>query len=99
MTRSLTGLVLGLMLATAGCVPAGPVPDDPAIPFDPGPDDCGASGLQGLLGQPEAVLQTLRFGQPVRIIRPGMMVTQDYMPTRLNIHIDAMGQIDRIVCG
>jgi hypothetical protein len=40
----------------------------------------------------------MRFGQEVRILRPGMAVTADYVPTRLNIEIDAAETIVRVSC-
>ena len=92
------GLALALFLTVPACVPAGPPPVEPMPPL-PGADACGASGLQGLVGQPESVLQTMRFSQPLRIIRPGMAVTMDYSPNRLNIELDAAGTIIRVHCG
>lgn len=84
-----------LMLALVACTPAGAPPVDPL----PNVESCGAEGLQQLLGQPEAVLATLRFSTVLRVIRPGMAVTMDYSPSRLNIEIDATGRISRISCG
>ena len=49
---------------------------------------CGAPALQDLVGQSETVLQTMKFGSPVRIIHPGMAVTMDYNADRLNIWLD-----------
>jgi len=60
---------------------------------------CGAAGLQTLLGQPASVLETMRFANPVRVIRPGMAVTMDFNPARLNIEVDAAEEITRISCG
>jgi Peptidase inhibitor I78 family len=62
-------------------------------------DMCGAGDLQGLVGQSQAVLQTMKFGQTTRIIRPGMAVTMDYSETRLNIWIGENGMIERVTCG
>nr|WP_284040697.1 I78 family peptidase inhibitor [Phaeovulum sp. NW3] len=70
----------------------------PADPVDPGADACGASRLQYLIGQPESVLDGMRFDAPVRVIRPGMAVTMDYRPDRLNIEIDARNRIARVHC-
>lgn len=80
----------GLLLA--GCVAAGP-------PAAVGPDACHASELQGLVGQPGAVLATMRLGQPLRVIRFGMAVTMDYDPARLNISLDRQERIERVNCG
>lgn len=70
----------------------------PADPVDPGADACGAAQLQDLVGQPESALDGMRFDAPVRIIRPGMAVTMDYRPDRLNIEIDARNRIARVHC-
>jgi hypothetical protein len=87
-------------LGLAACVEAEspPYPGDMPPPMPP-EDSCGAPDLQFLRGQPETVLQTMKFGVPVRIIQPGMAVTMDYNPTRLNIEIDESGNIFRISCG
>ncbi len=66
---------------------------------DPVPGACGARDLTELIGQPAAVLETMRFGQVVRIIRPGMAVTMDYLESRLNIEIDAAEVIVAVSCG
>lgn len=62
-------------------------------------DACGASALQGLVGQPEAVLQGITPAGPLRVIRPGQAVTMDYIAARLNVSLDAAGLIVRINCG
>ncbi len=84
--------LLALPLLLAACIepPADPVPDG---------QTCGAEALQGLVGQDAAVLQTMRFGTTTRIIRPGMAVTMDYSPTRLNISINDRERIIRVTCG
>lgn len=98
MTVYRTGLVAALLcLSFAACVPAAP-PVQP-LPDDGMADACGATGLQGLVGQPEGVLETMRFSQTLRVIRPGMAVTMDYSPFRLNILTDAAGRIERVYCG
>jgi hypothetical protein len=92
-----TRLLLVLTFVLSACVPPSPEPQDPV---DPAPTDrCGASELQGLVGQDARVLETIRFGQTTRIIRPGMAVTMDYSESRLNIWIGADGTIGRVTCG
>jgi hypothetical protein len=83
--------VLLLLPIMAACV-AEPSPLPPQ-------DSCGAATLQGLVGQPETALHVMRFAQTVRVIQPGMMVTQEFRADRLNIYIDEMGMISRVVCG
>ena len=91
--RYLTGLVVACNLA--GCVPTPPPPSFETPPVD----SCGANELQSLVGQPDLVLQTLRFAAPTRIIRPGMAVTMDYAPGRLNIEINSEDRIRAVRCG
>ncbi len=71
----------------------------PVPPVDPGPDACGASELQYLVGKPGVVLDGMRFSQDVRVIQPGMAVTMDYSATRLNIWLDRRDVIERVTCG
>ncbi|MFN0114809.1 MAG: I78 family peptidase inhibitor [Paracoccaceae bacterium] len=87
--------VLVVTAALAGCGASSG--EDVAEVAPPG--TCGADGLQGLVGQGEAVLATMRFTQTVRIIRPGMPVTMDYSAGRLNIETDARDRIARVFCG
>lgn len=35
----------------------------------------------------------------VRTIKPGQMVTMEYLAGRLNLYLDANGDIERIACG
>ncbi len=83
--------------ALSGCVMA----DDAMVPMPPAPEAaaCRAPGLQGLVGQPETVIQTMRLTGTVRVIRPGMMITQDFSPSRVNIAIGPDGRIARVWCG
>lgn len=85
-------LSLMALLALAACVE---VPEPGAAPADA----CGAAGLQGLVGQPRTVLETMRFGTEVRITGEGDPVTLDFSPTRLNIAYGRDGRISRVFCG
>ena len=93
-------LALLMSLGLVACVEA-ETPPDPGIIAPPMPPvgACGAADLQYLLGQPDTVLQTMKFGGETRIIRPGMAVTMDYREDRLNIEIDSAGKISRVSCG
>jgi hypothetical protein len=90
-------VLLALSFVLMACVP----PElGPQNPVDPVPvDACGASDLQGLVGQSAKVLETIRFGQTTRIIRPRMAVTMDFVATRLNIWIAEGEVIARVTCG
>ncbi|MDO8883497.1 MAG: I78 family peptidase inhibitor [Pseudotabrizicola sp.] len=85
-------------IALAGCVVAMLAACQPVVSDGPDLATCGADALQGLVGQPASVLQTMRFGQETRIIRPDMAVTMDYRPDRLNIEIDRAERISRVHC-
>ncbi len=85
-------LVLCAPLLLAACV-------EPVPPLDPGPDACGASGLQYLVGKPGVILDGMRFSQDVRVIQFGTAVTMDYSATRLNFWLDRRDVIERVTCG
>lgn len=64
---------------------------------------CGADQLQSYVGvkATESVLAGLRDwrgAHPVRVIEPGMAVTMDYRPDRLNIELDEAGIIRKVSC-
>ncbi len=89
-------MALALCGFAVACVPEFvPAPGLPPAPVE---NACGADALQGLVGQPASVLETMRFGTETRIIRPGTAVTMDYRPDRLNIDIDAREWITRVYC-
>lgn len=84
--------------ALAGCAVAFLAACQPVVTDGPELSACGADALQGLVGQPASVLQTMRFGTETRIIRPDMAVTMDYRADRLNIEIDRAERISRVHC-
>ena len=86
-------LALTLTVILAACsAEGGPKPLPPQ-------STCTADQLQGLVGQPASVLETMRFGIEMRVILPRMPVTQDYRVNRLNIAVDANEKISRVYCG
>jgi hypothetical protein len=78
-----------LVLALSGCV----------TPDMPGPNACGAEGMQDLVGKSQGVLAAMTFPAGTRIITPGMAVTEDYSSSRLNIDLDEAGKIAGVWCG
>ena len=62
-------------------------------------DSFGATDFQDLVGQPDSNLFPEDLPAPVRILKPGMAVTMDYRPDRLNIEISTEGVISRVFCG
>lgn len=89
-------ITMGFALALAACKPEAEAPVAGGVPPD---DACGAAALQGLIGQPASVLAAMTFGPATRVLRPGMAVTMDYSPERLNIELDAAETIIRVSCG
>ncbi len=102
-----------LCLVAAACA-APPEPEpvqtpapvfDPSVDVTPGfndrePDTCKASGLQGYVGQPVSVVQSLALPGPVRVIAPGEMYDQEeYHSNRVDVRTDGAGTITSISCG
>lgn len=81
------------LLLLAACVQPEPLP-----PPEPGTDDCKASTLSGLVGQPSTVLRTMLLPAGTRVINPGDAVTMDFRPDRMNIEIGTDGRIAKIGC-
>ena len=79
-------LIIALVLLPA-CVAAQPE------------DTCGAAGFQGLVGQTGEIARLLELDRPARVIEPGMAVTMDYRPDRINFEIDEQGRIAVVRCG
>ena len=65
----------------------------------PAIDQCGAGGLQTLVGLNVRVLPPQGTWSSLRIIRPGTIVTQEFSATRLNAHVDRAGRILALTCG
>ena len=96
MTKHLVSVVSILWLA--GCQMSAPQVSLPNLGNDM-VENCGAEDLQNLIGQPKSVLDSMRFSQTLRVIEPGMMVTEDYSPSRLNIYVNGAGIISELRCG
>ena len=61
-------------------------------------DVCGASRFRALLGTRAASIDRSILPAHARIISPGMMVTQDFLPARLNIRVAPDGKVAAIEC-
>jgi hypothetical protein len=86
-----------VVLSLAACAP---------LPFEPpasDPDDPAACNAQALssefVGQDASVLFATTFTAPIRIIRPGDAVTEDFNPARINFVLDADERITQVYCG
>lgn len=90
---------LGLLLLLAACGPVNaPAPAGPPVP-DAAEDTCGASTLGRLIGRDATALERELILRPMRLIRPGTPVTEDFRPTRINFQIDGQERLTRIWCG
>lgn len=87
-------MTLTAVTALTGCVAATP----PAPAPDTFVPNCGQDRFRGLVGQDAAVLRDVDLPGATRVLKPGMALTQDYRPDRLNISIDEDGLIDRVWC-
>ncbi|MEM1374028.1 MAG: I78 family peptidase inhibitor [Pseudomonadota bacterium] len=84
-------LVLGLA-ACSGMPDQDPVPEEPS-------GTCGADRFQSLVGLSHDDLLRIEILGPVRVIRLGDAVTMDFLPSRLNIALDAGDRVSRVFCG
>ncbi len=64
-----------------------------------GDDQCKASSYQNLVGTQASALDQSTLPERTRILHPGTVATMDYRVDRLNIHVNAQGEIVRVVCG
>ena len=81
-------------VAVAACVPG--TGDTDAIQRE---DTCRAAPLQNLVGGPAKLVTSPNIENPIRVIAPGQLVTEDYQPDRINVHTDAKGNVLSISCG
>ena len=61
-------------------------------------DTCGASRFRALVGAPASAIDRSSLPAHARIISPGMMVTQDFSPERLNIRVAPGGNVAALEC-
>lgn len=60
---------------------------------------CGEIIKLDLMGMSVAEVNPVLLPEKTRIVKPGMMVTMDHIPTRLNLIVDDDGIITRWYCG
>ncbi|MBB4658492.1 I78 family peptidase inhibitor [Parvularcula dongshanensis] len=87
----------------AACGTAEP-PTSPPVQADGAPatlsaaPDCGADDYRSLVGNPLAAV-SLPADLDTRIIRPGEVVTMEYVGTRMTIEVDEDGVVTAVRCG
>ncbi len=97
--RILTYLIPAALTLSA-CVAVVPTPiPGPVVAPVADLRQCGGNGLYALVGHPATSLPDSGTWSYLRVIRPGTMVTMDYVATRLNARVDPMGRIVSLTCG
>ena len=61
-------------------------------------DVCGASRFRSLVGTAASSIDRSTLPAHTRIISPGMMVTQDFQPERINIRVAPDGKVAAVEC-
>ncbi|WP_066795414.1 I78 family peptidase inhibitor [Sphingomonas soli] len=90
-----------IALAATGCKSdARPETPPPAVPGV----ECNSNGLESLIGRAQsrettAEAKRLSGAKLVRYLTPGMMVTMEFRPDRLNLHLGTDGKIGSARCG
>ena len=84
-------------LAVAACAPVAPLPGVPT-------GECSARGLGDLVGRyaTSALVNRAkrRAGASVaRVLRPGQVVTMEYLNGRLNVNVDGKNRVKSFTCG
>ena len=86
-----------ILLFLAAC---GPLPSEPPASGPGGSASCNAEALSSeFVGQDASVIFATTFTAPIRIIRPGDAVTEDFNPDRINFVLDANERVTRVYCG
>lgn len=83
-----------ILVILAGCAATSP----PQLPAQTD-DTCEAANYADLLGQDATALETTLLLGKVRVIRPGDLVTMDFLSDRINFMIAADNRIAAINCG
>lgn len=89
-------LICASLLTLAACQQGTSSTDGPAADMDA---QCIAPSLQTMVGQNRSELASQDLPNPTRILGPGMAMTMDYRPDRLNVEYDSDDIIVRIYCG
>ena len=83
--------------ALTSCAPVAPLPGVPT-------GECSASGLGNLVGGPATPSLVNRAkrragASVVRVLKPGQIVTMEYLNGRLNVNVDDRNRVKSFSCG
>lgn len=98
------GLCCVLGLAACGPEPGQVVTGDIPPPTNSSgleerlPDTCKLTNYQSFVGQRLAAV-TLPTGINQRVVKPGTILTQEYVSSRVNFHVNEDGVIAKVICG
>ncbi len=97
--KNITASLISLtaLAALVGCADLESPPPAAQLPAPPD-DTCNANSYADLIGQDSTALERVMILGQVRVIRPGMAVTMDYRPERINFNITQDGLIGSITC-
>jgi hypothetical protein len=77
-----------------------PLPAEPPSSGSGTAASCNADALSTeFVGQDASVVFATTFTAPVRVIRPGDAVTEDFNPARINFVLDANERVKQVYCG
>jgi Peptidase inhibitor I78 family len=93
-----------MMMIMAACTASASGGEEPPVPERGTGRTCDASKAQALVGRiaDEALgaeAMRLTGAGALRWVPMGAMVTMDYRPDRLNIHLGLKNEVTRIACG
>lgn len=97
MKRALIVAFALAIFAVAACAPIAPLPGVPT-------GECSAKGLGNLIGgsaTPSLVNRAKRRAgaSVVRVLKPGQIVTMEYLNGRLNVNVDDRNRVKSFNCG
>ena len=97
MNKSLAAAFVLIAFTIAAGAPVAPLPGKPT-------GECSAKGLDDLIGRdatPALVSRAKRrAGASVaRVLRPGQIVTMEYLNGRLNVNVDEKNRVKSFTCG
>ena len=93
-------LATATAIAVAGCAVAQPIPVHGATPGYA----CSNAGLERFVGQPATAAlgsEMLRVSgaRVLRWLQPGQIVTMEFSPERLTVHLDSSNRVESASCG
>jgi hypothetical protein len=93
--------ILAACTTTAAPPMSDPQPPTPTPPSTASCNDANAQSMKGEVATPANVekARVLAGARTVRVLKPGQMVTMEYIEGRLNIDVDAKNVIIGVRCG